>query len=211
MLPTASLADPEVPAGSTPPFAEDSKADAELALRMLRAELHTTNNVLEKEIYRLRDVMREALKPGGSPAAYKNLQLEALKREPPSVLYAKHSLTALALLKAAEGERPLMQQGPPSAQGTPQSRAETMRAQAAPHPAMPSHYPLGGDPAEAVSVLAAARGGGVLLQSTSPHPSAPNKRPWSSSRYRVGYGEPTQLMPGGVMEVPRWEYHCRSE
>ena len=174
--------------------------------------------------------MREALKPGGSPAAYRNLQLESLKRDPPSALYAHHSLSALALLNAAEGERPRerhrqgSQQASPSAQGG--SRAEQTRGQATAHPAapaphpMPEHYdlyPIGGvdfaDPAEAVAVLGAASGGSVLLQSPSPRSSpssSPHKRPWSSSRYRVGYGAPDRLMPGGVMEVPRWEYHCRA-
>ena len=125
---------------------EADRYDGQIALRMLRTELRMATSVLSNEIERLRRVIKDALRPGGSPNAWRALQIESLKMDaPPSELY-QHTITALAFLREQEGNDA----------GDPSLGARVLNAHSSPPATMPLRRPASSSPSTRTSRAAAA-------------------------------------------------------
>ena len=165
---------------------EGERDNGQLAVRVLRTELRLVHSVLASEIERLQGMIRDAFRPDSPPNAWRKLQRQALKREPPSALY-EHTLKALAFLREQEGgEEEDHTLGMVAAAIRP---ASVMAV--APRSPPPPPRPVSGSPsarASRAAAAAAANHAAAVAQATMEAGPVPSDRWWQahSPGQRIG-------------------------
>ena len=165
---------------------EGERDNGQLAVRVLRTELRLVHSVLASEIERLQGMIRDAFRPDSPPNAWRKLQRQALKREPPSALY-EHTLKALEFLREQEGgEEEDHTLGMVAAAIRP---ASVMAV--APRSPPPPPRPVSGSPsarASRAAAAAAANHAAAVAQATMEAGPVPSDRWWQahSPGQRIG-------------------------